>query len=254
MKILGGLFLGVSLALFLSAAPARALRAPFDGAGNDILDREHFDIYSGESSGPPKRHAHAEESREDWVSDEMASRSAAPRAAARYGRGETIFAFYGDIPTLKGLQLEVSLNRLHHIHQKEIDLAGLAATRAKSAEVLELARRIKADHEALDARVKALAVRRGCKLERFQLATYEKTVRTRLAKLKGEEFEAAFLRVNDRGAEESASVMRMVRSDVGDPEARDLISEAIPKIMALRAVSKEKSRAKARAEDGQLGQ
>ncbi len=221
-----------------------------DSSGNGMAKRDRFDVYSDDER-PARRHARGDHMmKHGWATDEetVSTRSAAPN--------DHYFAYYGeDIPALRGLQLETALNRLHHINMKEIDLAKMAESKAKSADVLNLAHRIRADHEALEVRVKALANRRNIGLEGFQLATFEKAVRDRLSKLNdGSDFEAAFLRVNERGHEEAARSLRMVRNGLSDSETRNLINEALPQMAAHMTMPSDQNKARARANEGDLGE
>jgi predicted outer membrane protein len=205
-----------------------------DSGGNGMAHRSRFDIYSNEDESYvplARHHAHA---------------ASAPLM-------EHYYAVYGeDIPALRGLQLETAMNRLHHINREEIDMAKMAETRGKSAEFLNLAHVIRADHEALEKKVTTLAWRRSISLESFQLATYEKTVRDRLNKLSGTEFETAFLRVNEQTGEEADRSLRLVRNELTDTEVRGLINESLPRMAAHRILPSDKARA--RAEEGDLGE
>lgn len=219
----------------------------YDPSGNGMVKRDRFDRYSNDeldADATPVRSRSAHP-RHDWTSDSPGVSSTE----------EHYFAFYGeDIPALRGLQLETALNRLHHINRAEIDMAKMAETQAKSADVLNLAHQIRADHEALENKVVSLANRRNISLKGFQLATYERAVRDRLSKLGGTEFETAFLRVNERGHEEAARALRMVRNDLNDTEARNLINEALPRMMAHMLTPAQQNRARARAEEGDIGE
>lgn len=210
-----------------------------DTGGNGMVHRDHFDIYNFDD-GSERHHAHA---KNVWKGEET---TYAP-ATANY------YAVYGeDIPALRGLQLETALNRLHHINREEVEMAKMAETRGKSVEFLDFAHQIRADHEALEKKVVALAKSRGISLKSFELATYEKAVRDRLNKLNGTEFETAFLRVNEQSQEESVRSLRLVRNELTDTEARGLINETIPRMTANRMLPSDKARA--RAEEGDLGE
>ena len=218
-----------------------------DTSGNGMAKREHFDIYSKDSAFHPSRHARGE-MRHDWTDeDRLVYRAASPN--------EHYFAFYGeDLPALRGLQLETALNRLHHINRKEVEMAKMAETRGKSADFLNLAHEIRADHEMLEKKVVALARRRSIPLEGFQLATFEKAVRSRLGKLSGSDFETAFLRVNERGHSEAARSLRMVRNDLTDTEVRGLINESLPRMAAHMSMPSGTNKSRASFEGGDFGE
>ncbi len=222
-----------------------------DSGGNAFLARTNFDRAEREYQRNANRRRHA---RHDWVdknevnSDEMVYRSAAPMRSGAY------FASYGeDLPALRGLQLEVALNRLHHLNRKEIDMAKMGESRAKTASVLTLAHQIRADHEKLENKVVALAKRRNINLESFQLSTYEQAIRDRLDNLSGAPFESAFLRVMERGHEEASTQLRMVRNDLADTEVRGLINEALPQIAAHKH-NASTNKARASVDEGDLGE
>jgi predicted outer membrane protein len=232
-----------------------------DSGGNAMAKRDHFDTFSGESASGNmndtnmRRSRHAEAQR-DWSNRESNDEDRVVYHSASAPPSDEHFANYGeDLPALRGIQLEMALNRLHHINQKEIEMAKLAETKAKSANVLNLAHRIRADHEALEAKVKAIADKRNISLKSYQPATYEVALRDRLESLpEGREFETAFLRVNERGHDEAARDLRMVRNNLRDSEVRDLINQALPQMAAHTHLPNQSPKARASSEGGDLGE
>lgn len=195
-----------------SGAPSGAMTTS-DSSGNAMAQKDRFHAAGKAGNGMARE-------------DKTASRSSAP-ARGHAGYGE-------DIPALRGLQASVALNRLHHINSLEIERAKMAESKAKSPEVLRLAHQIRADHEALEKKVEAVADERGIKLESFRAATYEKAVNDRLSDLEGKGFETAFLRINQRGHEMAARDLRADRGNIQDEAVRSLIGEALPAIDAHR--------------------
>lgn len=193
-----------------------------------------------------------------WAEDRTVNRSAAPRPLRAddhmaYGARHSHFTMYGDdLAALKGIQLDLALNHLHHLNQSQIGLAKMAESKAKTPSVLNLAHQIRADHERMEAKVEDLAAKRDVKLESFQLATYELVVKDRLESLAAPEFETAFLRVIDRNHDMAASDLRMIRDDVADEEVVTLVEEELPAIHAHKAASQIKARAS--TDEGDFGE
>lgn len=200
---------------------------------NDIW-REDRTVYR---SSAPRRH--------DEMDGRMDSVSASPR--------HSHFTAYGDdLAALRGLQLELALNHLHHLNQSQIGLAKMAETRATTPAVLNLAHQIRADHEKMEKKVEELADRRDVRLESFQLSTYEQVVQNRLESLDGEEFETAFLRVIDRSHDMQAADLEMIRDDVNDQELSALVGEALPSMHAHQRGTDVNVRAS--TEEGDIGE
>ena len=198
---------------------------------------------------------------EVWSEDRTVYRSAAPERADEMEGGHAAmaasrhshFTAYGDdISALKGLQLELALNHLHHLNQNQISLAKMAESRATTPAVLNLAHQIRADHEKMETKVEELAERRDVRLEGFQLSTYEQVVKNRLESLDGEEFETAFLRVIDRSHDMHAADLEMIRDDVADQELAAIVDEALPSMHAHQTGTNIKARAS--TEEGDIGE
>ncbi len=197
-----------------------------------------------------------------WNEDRTVYRSGAPK---RKGYGSDMnasgedsshrynqFAYGDDLGALKGMQLSLALNQLHHMNQSQIGLAKMAESKAKSESVLNLAHQIRADYEKMEKKVEEIANARNIDLESFQLNTYEKVVRSRLNKLKAAEFETAFLRVIDRNHDMAMADLRLMRDGVTDTRVISLIDEATP----IMSAHKESNVLKGRAsmDEGDLGE
>lgn len=192
------------------------------------------------------------QSRAEWREDRTVYRSGAPSYSSASSE-HSHFTMYGDdLSSLRGLELEMALNHLHHMNQRQIEMAKMAETKAKTPSVLNLAHQIRADHERLDTRVNQIADDRSVDLESFELNTYEKVLRNRLRDLSAPEFETAFLRVIDRGHEVAAADLRMIRDEVNDEQLNLLIRDAIPAMQAHKQGSS--FRGRAGLEDGDLGE
>jgi predicted outer membrane protein len=222
-----------------------------DSGGNGMMKREHFDIYGARERARQAMRERMQAPRHGMVERErIIVRAAAPE--------RTRFAFFGeDIVALRGLQLENALNRLHHVNQSEIAMAKMAETKATNPQVLNYAHRVRNEHQLLDLKTRALAARRGITLANYQPATYEKALARRLNQIKrGPMFEAAFLRVMNRGNDQMVEELTMVRDDLPDSSAaRPLYDQALPIVTAHRdAVPSVQDRIRARLEEGDIGE
>jgi predicted outer membrane protein len=195
--------------------------------------------------------------REGFEEDRTVYRSGAPAHTKHTGASNLPNAYHGfaygdDIAVLKGLQLELALNQMHHMNQSEIGLAKMAESKAKTPSVLNLAHQIRADHEKMEKKVEELADARNVRLERYELNTYEKVVRNRLNRLSAPDFETAFLRVVDRNHDIAAANLRMIRDDLNDEQVTQVIDDALPVMYSHKENSAFDSRA--RIEDEELGE
>ncbi len=194
-----------------------------------------------------KQPKHMDHARATHLKDATVFRSAAPESES------VDFVYYGEDPALRGLQLAVALNRLHHFNRMEIELAKQAESRAKSPKVLNLAHQMRADHELMEKKVLALAKRRDIHLDGFQLATYERTVKNRMGKLNSPEFETAFLRVIERTHDETANELLLVRNGLNDTEVLALINEELPLMAAHMSLPEQVDKRRAGFEEENLG-
>lgn len=148
------------------------------------------------------------------------------------------------------LVAELTLNELHHLNQKEIQMAQLAQEKAESAQVKQHAQRVLTDHQNLETRVQEVAESKNVKLQDFQPSTYEKAVMDRLRSLSGKEFDMAFNWNMKDGHHRAIQTLRMQRKTVKDPQITSLISQAIPK---MRQHAKPSSSKQSRPSGDQMG-
>lgn len=133
---------------------------------------------------------------------------------------------------VRDMNREVALNELHHINQKEIALAKLAATQARSDEIRSSAARIQRDHEALETRVEELAKARQISLAKFTPATHEEVRMNALEKLSGANFDYAFAETMKDGHKLTTAELKILRARAADPEVVALIDQALPKVQS----------------------
>jgi len=198
------------------------------------------------------RNDRSRQSRSEWREDRTGYRSGAPVDYSDENQAYGGFAYGDDLDSLKGLQLELALNKMHHMNQAEIALAKMAENKAKTASVLNLAHQIRADHEKMERKVVTIADDRNVDLERFRLSTHEEVVNKRLKSLNAPEFETAFLRVIERNHDMTAADLRLIRDDLNDRQITQLIDESLPMMNSHKEGSLQNGRAM--LEDGELGE
>lgn len=157
------------LGLSLAAASAYADDAQRDQAGTETGAQQSGAQQSGEvaqSGEQEARQAGAQEGQQQWK-QQIRSTSA--------------------------------LNHLHHINQKEIELARLGEEKAQSNEVKQASKRIRQDHEQADKRLRDAAKQANVELTEYQPATHDRAVRERLEQFEGRQFDQAYLEVMQMG-------------------------------------------------------
>ena len=125
---------------------------------------------------------------------------------------------------------ELALNHLHHVHQTEIEMAGIAKQRSTDPKVHAMADRIIADHQALEAKVEAVAKEENVKLHSYQAATYEEAAMEKLRTLNGKQFDEAYSLYMAQGQKMTLQDLRTVQAGIRDGQVRSLIREAIPSV------------------------
>jgi putative membrane protein len=122
------------------------------------------------------------------------------------------------------------LNRIHHINEKEIAVSKLAKKKAESDEVKGFADHMIQDHQNVDRKLKDLAKSEKIKLQSFQPAGFEKATLDQLSKLKGSQFDQAFVDVMKSGHQEALNTLDMFNREVKDPKIQNFIQEVIPSL------------------------
>jgi len=212
-------------------------------ADNSRLAINHRDVARREALARERLANDAEARRRTQVTDNTYTRSSAPVAAPT----ETKVTKAKPVKTVKrvkhaaaprmaspsavkDMNREIALNELHHINQKEIAIAKLAAARARSEEIKTTASRIRRDHEAMENRVEAVARARSITLAKFTPATHEEVRMEGLKKLSGANFDYAFAQGMKDGHQLTTAELRILRTRVSDPEVVALIDQALPKV------------------------
>ncbi len=130
-----------------------------------------------------------------------------------------------------------ALGHIHHINQKEIQLSKMAQDKSQSQQVKELAQHMITDHQNADRKVTDLAEAQNVKLPDFQLAGYEKDTKDQLDKMKGTQFDRAFLTIMESGHKMAAQDLELVRGAVKDPQIVALIDGLLPTIREHQKMS-----------------
>jgi putative membrane protein len=124
---------------------------------------------------------------------------------------------------------EMSFNRLHHLHQSELEMSKMAMDRAESQEVKNYAMQIQRDHEAADKKLQQIAKTQNIELKSFQPATNEVATMDRLRALEGAQFDRAFMDVAQMSHEWDHEALTRLGKEVTDPALKAQINELKPK-------------------------
>ncbi|OFZ22792.1 MAG: hypothetical protein A2X94_11850 [Bdellovibrionales bacterium GWB1_55_8] len=127
------------------------------------------------------------------------------------------------------LKQSAVLNEIHHLNQKEIEMARLVQTKAQSPELKEYARTIVTDHEKADKRVMDLAKSQNLELSKYSAAGYEKEMKKNLEKLSGTEFDRAFVEMARMDHKSHLQEYKMTETSLQDPQIQQFVrSDFIP--------------------------
>lgn len=132
--------------------------------------------------------------------------------------------------SLENFQKGGTLAHLHHFNQKEVQLSKLALDKSQSKQVKDFAQRLMTDHQNADRKVMELAEAESLKLPDFQLAGYEKANMDQLEKMKGPQFDQAFVILMDTGHKIIAQELELARTTAKDPQIIGLIDVILPTI------------------------
>lgn len=132
--------------------------------------------------------------------------------------------------SMEQFQKTAALGQIHHMNQKEIQLSKMAQEKAQSKQVKDFAQHVITDHQSADRKVTDMAESQNVKLPDFQLAGYEKAISDQLDKMKGSQFDQAFLKQMDLEHKMAVQELELVRSSAKDPQITSLIDGILPTI------------------------
>jgi len=178
----------------------------------------------GACSSASKNEQSTERQSPGTASEEMAQPQTAPQALESREQG-TVPRY-----SKMRLQQEMTLNELHHMNQKEIQMAQMAQDKAQSPQVKSRSQQIMADHERMDQKVQQVAQSKNVELQKFQPSTSEKAVMEWMSKLSGSDFDQAYAANMEHGHREAVAHLRLAKSEKQDPEVKRLIDAALPKM------------------------
>lgn len=125
------------------------------------------------------------------------------------------------------LQKSMALNHVHHINQKEIEMAKMGQEQAQSPRIKEYARQLESAHKALDQRAQEIAKNSNVKLQGFQPATYEKATMDQLKRLQGSEFDQAYMQLMVQGHRQAMQDLQDMNKNVQDQQISQFIKSSL---------------------------
>ena len=137
------------------------------------------------------------------------------------------------------------VQKIHDAHQKEIEMAQLAADKARSARVKSYARKLVDDHKAADRQLMSYASKKGMTSRLEQVATpppADKEGTDMHARLMGEtgaEFDHDFVATMVDDHDKAIEAVRTARDSAGDPRLRDLFNGLLPKLEKHRKMAQQ---------------
>jgi len=131
-------------------------------------------------------------------------------------------------------------------NQKEIDIAQLAADKARSSRVKSYARKLVSDHKAADHQMTAYASKKGLTSRLEQMtqpaptaAEKESDMHARLMGETGNEFEHDFVSTMVEDHDKAIEMVRSARDSAVDPQLRDLFNGLLPKLEKHRKMAQQ---------------
>lgn len=140
----------------------------------------------------------------------------------------SVSALAADEMTMQKMQTSVGFNEIHHINLKEVELAKLALDRASSPQVKEFAQMIRSDHERSDRELTSLAKSQKVSLNSFSSSTWEKAAMDDLKKMKGAQFDEAFVMMMKDGHQTATLHLEKLKEKVKDPQLGAFIEKTLP--------------------------
>jgi len=132
--------------------------------------------------------------------------------------------------SFKDISKAKSLNKLHHINKKEIEISKMAKEKAQSQEVKDLANTIAQDHEMADKKLQETAKSMNIELNDFSAATYEKVVMEKLDKLEGKDFDQAYLKYMDKGHKTAMNEVESIEKELDNEEVSTYVKNLKPEL------------------------
>jgi len=140
------------------------------------------------------------------------------------------------------------VQRAHELNTKEIEIAQLAADKARSARVKAYARTLVTQHRAADRELMAYADKRGLTTRLQQSATTTETpdnaaggrdMHARLMGETGAEFDHDFVATMVDDHDRAIETVRTARDSAVDPQLRDLFHGLLPKLEKHRKMAQQ---------------
>ena len=109
----------------------------------------------------------------------------------------------------------------------EVELGKIAQERASNPQVKEFGRRMQTDHSKANDELKKIAAKKGIKLP-SQLEGKQKSTVDKLSKLKGEEFDRAYMAIMVDDHKEDIEKFQRQAEKGEDPDLRKFAKEQLP--------------------------
>ncbi|HXU80500.1 MAG TPA: DUF4142 domain-containing protein [Polyangia bacterium] len=136
------------------------------------------------------------------------------------------------------------VQKIHEGHQKEIEMAQLAADKARSARVKSYARKLVNDHKAADRQLMSFASKKGLQSRLDQVATPptadpDRDMHARLMGETGDEFDRDFVATMIDDHNKAIELVRTARDSAVDPQLRNLLDGVLPKLEKHRKMAQQ---------------
>jgi putative membrane protein len=123
-----------------------------------------------------------------------------------------------------------TLEKIHHINQKEIHVSQIALDNGTSNEVKSFAQKMITEHQSADQQVLDLAHSENIALPNFQPSDAETAKMNSLEKLSGTQFDRAYIDLMKNGHKEALHELQTASKNSTDPKIRSLIQSMIPTV------------------------
>jgi predicted outer membrane protein len=123
-----------------------------------------------------------------------------------------------------------TLDEIHHINQKEIELAKIALQKSSASDVRGFAQKMVKEHGDADKKVISVAQSESIVLQPFTLSDSEKTKENELQSLSGTDFDRAYIDAMKDGHEAALAKLKSDSASTDDPHIKALIHSLLPTV------------------------
>jgi putative membrane protein len=141
------------------------------------------------------------------------------------------------------------LTEVASVGHMEVALGKMAQTHAASEQVKSFGQRMVDDHSKADEELKQLAARKSITLPAKMSPQHQKIV-DRLSKLKGKEFDSAYMDEMVRGHEATVAKFRKEAASADDPDVKEFANKMLPTLEGHLQMAKDVSSGMGHATSG----